>query len=302
MSRRRRKGRSLNGLLLLDKPSGITSSLALQKAKNIFNAEKAGHTGSLDPLATGLLVICFGRATKISTLLLDSDKHYRVTLKLGVTTETGDADGQVTSRQNAMSVTDAEIHQAMTRLTGNIEQVPPMYSALKFRGVRLYQLARKGIEVERPSRSVKVYQFSLTGREADILHMNVFCSKGTYVRTLAEDLGQYLGCGAHVVQLRRTGLGPFVERKLYSLPRLEEISASGYSLLDETLLPVDDALRSCPALSFSEDMMKNIRNGHPVSLSQLSAQEMVRIYDASGKFFGIGTVREDGRMAIKRLN
>ena len=302
MSRRRRKGRSLNGLLLLDKPSGITSNQALQKAKNIFNAEKAGHTGSLDPLATGLLVICFGRATKISTLLLDSDKHYRVTLKLGVTTETGDAEGQVKSRQNAVSVTDAEIHQAMTRLTGNIEQVPPMYSALKFRGMRLYQLARKGIEVERPSRSVKVYQFSLTEREENILHMKVSCSKGTYIRTLVEDLGQLLGCGAHVVQLRRIGLGPFVEQKFYKLSKLEEISATGLSLLDELLLPVDEALHSCPALSFDEGMMEKVRNGRPVSVSQLSVQEMVRIYDASGHFFGIGTVMEDRCMAIKRLN
>ena len=149
MSRRRHKGRALNGLLLLDKPSGITSNLALQKAKKIFNADKAGHTGSLDPLATGLLVICFGRATKISDFLLTSDKHYRVLLKLGVATDTGDADGRVTSKQDASLVTDVQVHRAIKYLTGNVEQVPPMYSALKYRGSRLYQLARQGIEVER---------------------------------------------------------------------------------------------------------------------------------------------------------
>ncbi|MCY4641243.1 MAG: tRNA pseudouridine(55) synthase TruB [Gammaproteobacteria bacterium] len=302
MSRRKRKGRALNGLLLLDKPSGITSNLALQKVKKIFNADKAGHTGSLDPLATGLLVICFGRATKLSDFLLNSDKHYQVLLKLGVSTDTGDADGRVTGRQDALSVTDVQIHRALRHLTGDVEQTPPMYSALKYQGTRLYKLARKGIEVERPPRQVKVHKFELIKRDAEILQMDVHCSKGTYVRTLAEDLGEYLGCGAHVFGLRRTGLGPFVNRELHTLMKLDEVSATGFTSLDEMLLPVDDALQSCPAVLFDETMMEKIRNGHPVRIPQSPTQDIVRIYDVSKRFFGIGTVLEDGRIVPKRLD
>ncbi len=301
MSRRRHKGRTLNGLLLLDKPPSITSNLALQKAKRIFNADKAGHTGSLDPLATGLLVICFGRATKISDFLLTSDKHYSVLLKLGVATDTGDADGYVTSEQDASWVADAQVHHAIKSLTGSMEQTPPMYSALKYQGTRLYQLARRGIEVERPSRVVKVHKLVLIKREADLLCLDVHCSKGTYIRTLVEDLGKCLGCGAHVVELRRTGVGPFVDPELYTLMKLEEIAVAGFSLLDRALLPIDDALQSWPALSFDETMMKEVRNGHPVWVPQSPAQGIVRIYDVNDRFYGVGTVLDDGRIAPKCL-
>lgn len=301
MPRHRRKGRALHGLLLLDKPSGITSNQALQNVKKIYDADKAGHTGSLDPLATGLLVICFGRATKISDFLLNSDKHYQVSLKLGVTTDTGDADGRITSKQGVPPLTNPQIQHALKHFTGDIEQVPPMYSALKHRGTRLYRLARQGIEVGRPSRPVKVHKLRLIKKEAGVLYLEVLCSKGTYIRTLVEDLGKYLGCGAHVHGLRRTGLGPFVNPELHTLMELEEASAAGVSSLDEMILPVEHALSSWPALSLDQDVMDKIHHGCPVRVPRLPAQRVIRIYDASDRFFGIGTVLEDGRIVPKRL-
>ena len=302
MPRQKRKGRTLNGLLLLDKPPGMTSNRALQKAKRIFNADKAGHTGSLDPLATGLLIVCFGRATKISDFLLTSDKHYRVVLRFGVTTDTGDADGRITREQDASAVTDAQIRHATRRLTGEIEQVPPMYSALKHQGTRLYRLARQGVEVTRPSRVVKVHKLEITRREDDLLYADVHCSKGTYVRTLAEDLGKDLGCGAHVVELRRTGLGPFVAPVMHTLKKLEESADEDFSSLDRLLLPTDAALESWPALAFDECMMEDARYGRPVRMHEPPPGEIVRIYDVNNRFYGVGTVLEDGRIVPKRLS
>lgn len=302
MPRRRRKGRTLNGLLLLDKPPGMTSNLALQKAKRIFNADKAGHTGSLDPLATGLLVVCFGRATKISEFLLTSDKHYRALLRLGVTTDTGDADGRITGRQDASAVTDAHLQQAIGRLTGDIEQVPPMYSAIKHQGTRLYRLARQGVEVARSSRAIKVYRLEVTQRKDDLVSVDVHCSKGTYVRTLAEDLGKDLGCGAHVVELRRTGLGPFVDPAMCTLKKLEESADTDFSALDAMLLPVDAALQSWPALAFDESMMQAARHGRAVRMQESPSGEIVRIYDVNNRFYGVGTVLKDGRIVSKRLS
>ena len=302
MPRHRRKGRALNGLLLLDKPSGMTSNRALQKAKRIFNADKAGHTGSLDPLATGLLVACFGRATKISDFLLTSDKHYRVLLRLGATTDTGDADGRIIREQDASAVTDAQVRQATRRLTGDVEQVPPMYSALKHQGTRLYRLARQGVEVARPSRAVRIHRLEVTRRQDEFLHADVHCSKGTYVRTLVEDLGKALGCGAYVVELRRTGLGPFVDPVMHTLEKLEASAGTDFSSLDSLLLPVDAALQSWPALAFDEHMMAAARYGRPVRMHEFAPGETVRIYDVNNRFYGVGTVLEDGRIVSKRLS
>lgn len=302
MPRRRRKGRTLNGLLLLDKPPGMTSNLALQKARRIFNADKAGHTGSLDPLATGLLIACFGRATKISDFLLTSDKHYRVLLKLGATTDTGDADGRITSQQDASTVTEMQLQHAIGRLTGDIEQVPPMYSAVKHQGTRLYRLARQGVEVARPPRAVKVHRLEVIQREGDLVSVDVHCSKGTYVRTLAEDLGMDLGCGAHVVELRRTGLGPFVDPVMYTLQKLEESAGTDFSALDTMLLPIDAALQSWPALAFDESMMEAARHGRAVQMQESPPGGTVRIYDVNNRFYGVGTVLDDGRIVSKRLS
>lgn len=299
---RRRKGRELNGLLLLDKPAGVTSNRALQKVKKLFNAAKAGHTGSLDPLATGLLVICFGRATKISQYLLNADKQYEVTLKLGVVTDTGDADGVVVEERDASLITDDDISQHATTLTGQIEQIPPMYSALKFQGARLYKLARKGIQVKRQARTVNIYRFDLIQKDEDLINMHVHCSKGTYVRALIEDLGDLLGCGAHVVELRRTSLGPFINPNLVSMSELENCAASNNSKLDQTLLSVDSAFQDRPALSLEDDIMQDVRNGHPIWIPRSPTNGVVRIYDANDQFYGLGTILEDGRIAPKCLS
>ena len=302
MSRRKNNGRVLNGLLLLDKPAGESSNRSLQKAKRIFNAAKAGHTGTLDPLATGLLVICFGRATKISDYLLAVDKQYQVVLKLGVSTDSADADGEILEQRDASNITDAQILQHAATLTGSIEQIPPMYSALKHQGSRLYELARKGIEVERTPRKVEIFSFELINRQQDLVTMQVHCSKGTYIRTLVEDLGKLLLCGAHVVQLRRTSLGPFTDPKMFSLNELEQLAEQGMADLDQILMPTDKALMDWPAVTVENEQMKDMKNGHALQLPNLPNEGLVRIYDVDQLFYGIGTIGEDGRMAPKPLN
>ncbi len=302
MGSKKTKGRSINGLLLFDKSTGESSNRCLQKVKRIFNVAKAGHTGTLDPLATGLLVICFGRATKISDYLLAVDKQYQVVLKLGEITDTADSDGKVIERRDASKITEAQILQSAAKLTGDIEQVPPMYSALKHQGSRLYELARKGIEVERPPRKVKIHSFELIKHQQERVTMHVHCSKGTYIRTLVEDLGNLLSCGAHVVGLRRVSVGPFVDQKMYALSELEQLAEHGYTELDQVLLPTDQALLGWPAITIADHQMRDMKNGHALEVPNLPAEGAVRIYDSRQEFYGIGTVREDGRMAPKPLN
>ncbi|MGH1536801.1 MAG: tRNA pseudouridine(55) synthase TruB [Gammaproteobacteria bacterium] len=302
MSRRRNKGRPLSGLLLLDKPTGESSNRSLQKVKRIFNAAKAGHTGTLDPLATGLLVICFGRATKISDYLLVADKKYEVVLKLGVTTDSGDADGEIIEQRRTADITKEQILQGIKKLTGCIKQIPPMYSALKHQGSRLYELARKGIEVEREPREVEIHSYDFVEQRQDLVTLRVHCSKGTYVRTLVEDLGKFLGCGAHVVQLRRTSLGPFVDMRMYTIEELEQRAGQSLSNLDEVLLPTDQALMAWPAISIEDELMTDIRNGHAIQVPGQPMSGMVRIYDAEQQFYGIGSIRDDGLLAPKCLN
>ena len=301
-TRRKNNGRALNGLLLFDKPAGESSNRVLQKVKRIFNAAKAGHTGTLDPLATGLLVICFGRTTKIADYLLGVDKQYLVVLKLGVTTDSADADGEILEQRDASSVTEAQILQHAASLSGSIEQIPPMYSALKHQGSRLYELARKGIEVERTPRKVEIHRFDLLNFQKDLVTMQVHCSKGTYIRTLVEDLGELLSCGAHVVELRRISLGPFEDPKMITQDKLELLAEKGFSELDQALLPTDHALQGWPAVSVEESLMADMKNGHALQLPNLPADGVVRIYDSDQKFYGIGKIREDGKMAPKPLN
>ena len=302
MASRKNKGRALNGLLLFDKPTGESSNRVLQKVKRIFNAAKAGHTGTLDPLATGLLVICFGRTTKIADYLLAVDKQYRVVLKLGETTDSADADGEVLEQRDSSDVTEARILQHAASLAGSIEQIPPMYSALKHQGSRLYELARKGIEVERAPRKVEIHSFELIKPQEDLVTMQVHCSKGTYIRTLVEDLGKLLSCGAHVVELRRTSLGPFTDPKMYSFSEVEQLAEKGLSELYQILLPTDHALQGWPAVSVDENLMVDMRNGHALEVPNLPAEGLVRIYDMDQQFYGIGKIREDGKMAPKPLN
>jgi tRNA pseudouridine55 synthase len=305
MGRRRRHGRNVSGILLLDKPRSVTSNEALQRVKRLYRAAKAGHTGSLDPLATGLLPVCLGGATKFSAFLLDADKRYRVRVLLGVTTTTADAEGEVLATASAEGVTEQNLRDALGRFIGSIEQLPPMYSAVKHQGERLYKLARQGIEVERTPRRVDIFGIDLLSFEPPYLEMDVHCSKGTYVRTLAEDLGAVLGCGAHVTGLRRTGVGPYVEPDsgFVTLDRIEGLAEGeeGLDALDALLLPLDSALGHWPLVRLSEDAAFYLRQGQAVLVPQAPTEGLVRLYDPSRKFIGVGCILDDGKVQPKRL-
>ena len=224
---RRPRGRAVNGILVLDKPVGVGSNEALQRVKRLYRARKAGHTGSLDRLASGLLPICFGEATKLSAYLLNADKHYVAAFRLGVTTSTGDAEGEVVSRRSVPEFAASEIEDAVARFRGEIEQTPPMHSALKHKGKRLYQLAHEGIVVERQPRPITIRRFEVLHVEGERMEVEVLCSKGTYIRTLAEDLGAVLGCGASVASLRRVGAGPFTAGDMVELATIETLASEG---------------------------------------------------------------------------
>ena len=301
MARRRPRGRNVNGILLLDKPLGVTSNGALQQVKRLFNAAKAGHTGSLDPLADGLLPVCLGGATKLSAYLLDADKRYWVRVRLGVTTTTGDAEGEVRETRSAAHVTEQAIRDVLPRFTGTIKQLPPMYSALKHQGQRLYKLARAGVEVEREPREITIHGLTLLGTELPDFELDVQCSKGTYVRTLAEDIGEALGCGAHVTALRRTGVGPYGEDGMVTMAQVEAAAEMGPGALDALLLPIDSALGSWPAVRLSPDAAFYLKMGQPVLVPKAPTAGLVRLYDANEAFIGLGEVEDDGRIAPRRL-
>jgi tRNA pseudouridine55 synthase len=302
MGRRRQQGRSVNGILLLNKPVGLTSNDALQQVKRLYYARKAGHTGSLDPLADGLLPICFGAATKLSAYLLDADKRYRVRVRLGVTTTTGDREGEVLESRPVQGVTEAEAERVLERFTGAISQLPPMYSALKHKGQRLYALARKGIEVEREPRTVRIHTLRLQAWAPPELELDVHCSKGTYVRTLAEDIGNALGCGGHVVALTRTGVGPYGADRMVDLRTLVELAAEEqYPQMAELLLPLDSALEHWPEVLLSGDAAYYLQQGQPVLVPRAPTEGWVRLYTADRRFLGVGQIQGDGRVAPKRL-
>ncbi len=303
MGRRRpTRGRNVNGILLLDKPLGISSNHALQQAKQLFKAQKAGHTGSLDPLANGLLPLCFGNATKISGFLLDADKRYYVRVKLGVTTTTADAEGDVLETLSAEHITEQDIHAVLAEFSGVIQQLPPMYSAVKHNGQRLYKLAREGIEVEREPREITIYKLELVKAEMPEFELMVHCSKGTYVRTLAEDIGRMLGCGAHVTGLRRTKVGPYDDEHLISMQQLQQLAAtSDFSQLDNLLLPMDTGMSHWPSVQLTANSSFYVKQGQPVQVQQAPADGWVRIYDANNEFMGVGEIDDDGRVAPRRL-
>ena len=302
--RRRQAGRQVNGILILDKGQGASSNAALQDVKRLYNAAKAGHTGSLDPLATGVLPLCLGEATKLSQYLLNADKTYRVTIKLGVRTDTGDSEGTVIETVDNPVIADTDIAAALKRLTGSIEQVPPMYSALKHQGVPLYKLARQGIEIERDARPVEIRRLELLGREGVLLDLEIDCSKGTYVRTLADDLGAMLGCGAHVVALRRTRAGVFDIKDSVTVERLRELrdgsEAGDFAALDSLLMGMDRAVSDLPEVVLPEVTAKCIRQGQPVLVRHLPQDGLVRLYDGE-QFIGIGSILDDGRVAPRRM-
>jgi len=299
----RRDGRDVNGILLLDKPLGASSNQALQRVKYLYRARKAGHTGSLDPLATGLLPLCFGAATKVSAFLLDADKHYRVRVKLGETTTTADAEGEVVKRVPVVGVDSGKVLAALSRFTGTIEQLPPMYSAVKHQGERLYKLARQGVEVERMPRQVQIYRLELVGFDLPEIEFEVHCSKGTYVRTLAEDIGNRLGCGGHVSALRRTGVGPYgeAEARLISMHEVEAAAEGGAGELDGLLLPLESALDRWPEVRLSADAAFYLRQGQAVLVPQAPTEGWVRLYGPSGELLGMGAILDDGRVQPRRL-
>ncbi len=296
-----RDRRPISGVLLLDKPVGWTSNAALQAVKRLYQAQKAGHTGSLDPLASGLLPICLGEATKLSGLLLNADKTYRFIGRLGVTTTTGDAEGEILVTRPVGPLSRERVEAALRCFTGTIQQVPPMYSALKRNGQPLYKLARKGIEVERAPREVIVRELRLLRLDGEELECELRCSKGTYVRTLATDLGEELGCGAHVAALRRTAVEPYDTARMVTLEALRERAEQGLAALDEALLPVDSALPDWPAVRVRGDAAFYLRQGQPILAPRAPTQGWVRLYEGEERFLGIGEILDDGRVAPRRL-
>ena len=302
MSRRRRqKGRNLNGILVLDKPQGLTSNGCLQEVKRLFEANKAGHTGSLDPLATGVLPVCFGEATKISQFLLNSDKRYRTKIKLGIRTDTGDSQGKLISQSDNSQISKKEVERALKQFEGDIEQIPPMYSALKHNGQPLYKLARQGKQIERKARPVSIYNIELLGLDGTELELDISCSKGTYIRTIADDLGEALGCGAHVFELRRLQAGVFVEQDSVSMEELKQMKLeNGFEELDKKLIAIDRAVPELPEVRLPVVTAKYLQQGQAVVVSHLPTQGLVRLYSEQ-EFIGIGTILEDGRVAPRRL-
>lgn len=301
MSAPRSKRRDIDGVLVFDKPLGMSSNAALQKVRWLFNASKGGHTGSLDPLASGVLPLCLGEATKCSQYLLDADKTYVTEAWLGKTTTTGDAEGEVLETRPC-NITQADVEAVLPRFTGLIEQVPPMYSALKHQGQPLYKLARAGETVERKPRSVTIRSLKLLSLEGDRLELEVDCSKGTYIRTLVEDIGAALGCGAHVSQLRRTVAGPFTVDQAVTLEMLETLHAEGGALaLDHLLLPIDSGLEDWPVVQLTEQTAHFLRHGQAVRVPGSPVEGLVRLRDHNGEFMGIGEMTDDARVAPKRL-
>lgn len=295
----KRVKRAIDGVLLLDKPLGYSSNQALQQVKRLYQAAKAGHTGSLDPLATGLLPICLGEATKFSHFLLDADKSYRALIQLGSTTTTGDAEGEVLIR-NEVNVTSAFLQETISKFVGQIEQVPPMYSALKHEGKALYEYARNGQEIVRPARTVTIFDIKLNSFDPVLnsVEIDVVCSKGTYIRTLAEDIGQALGCGAHLAGLRRLTTAHF---SLQHACTLEQLEAMSMEQRDKALLPVESPVQDLPSLTLDADSAYYLLQGQSIWKSGLKMNGLFRIYHEDGRFLGLGGLDADGKVAPKRL-
>ena len=302
----RRKGkatqRDVDGFLLLDKPPGFTSNASLQKVKKIYSVAKAGHTGSLDPLATGVLPLCFGQATKFSQFLLEANKRYLATIVLGTTTETGDADGRVLVQTEVPQIND--LNFILEQFRGEITQTPSMYSALKLGGQPLYKLARAGIEVERKPRKVRIFKLELVKHIDEEVVLDICCSKGTYIRSLAEDIGSVIGCGAHVSGLRRIRSGPYTIDQTITTDRLERLRDDGYDALDKLLLPISSALEQWPVVELEAITASYFRQGQPVQVAKSPLKGWVRVYNEAREedgFIGVGEILEDGRVAPKRL-
>lgn len=296
-----RPKQNIDGILLLNKPVGISSNKALTEVKKIFNPKKAGHTGSLDPLASGMLPICLGEATKFSQYLLEADKEYYVEGKLGVRTTTGDAEGSIVETRDLPTDLASKIDVVLDKFRGEIQQIPSMYSALKFKGRPLYEYAREGIEIERASRSVNIKELTLISYAHDRLVLLVKCSKGTYIRTLIEDIGEQLGVGAYVSMLCRTYVAPYEDRPMVTLEKLKELADADRQLLKEQLLPIDSALSGWPLLTLTESLTYYIKQGQPIIVPKAPTEGLVRLVSNQQAFLGVGEILTDGRVAPRRL-
>ena len=294
--------RKVDGFLLLDKSPGLTSNASLQKVKKIYSATKVGHTGSLDPLATGVLPLCFGQATKFSQFLLEANKRYLATIVLGKTTDTGDADGHVIAEKKVPQINNIEF--ILDQFRGEITQTPSMYSALKLNGQPLYKLARVGIEVERKQRKVRIYKLDLLKHVDEEVVLDICCSKGTYIRSLAEDIGTVIGCGAHVSGLRRICSGPYTIDQTITTDKLERLRDDGYDALDRLLLPISSALEQWPVVELGDITASYFRHGQPVQVAKSPSRGWVRVYSETREedsFIGVGEILEDGKVAPRRI-
>ncbi|AFR02018.1 MULTISPECIES: tRNA pseudouridine(55) synthase TruB [Pectobacterium] len=308
MSRPRRRGRDIHGVLLLDKPQGVSSNDVLQKVKRIFNANRAGHTGALDPLATGMLPICLGEATKFSQYLLDSDKRYRVIARLGQRTDTSDADGNVIE-ERAIGFSATDLEQALEGFRGTTQQVPSMYSALKYQGRKLYEYARQGLTVPREAREITVYELQFIRWEGDELELEIHCSKGTYIRTIIDDLGEKLGCGAHVIYLRRLQVATYPTERMVTLEQLAALSEQAQTQelplsqnLDPLLMPMESPVIDFPEVNLTPVVAGYLKLGQAVQAANVPSNGMVRITEGDEhKFIGMGEIDSDGRVAPRRL-
>jgi tRNA pseudouridine55 synthase len=283
--------------LLLDKPIGYSSNQALQKIKLLYQAAKAGHTGTLDPLATGLLPLCFGEATKFAHFLTDADKVYIATLKFGITTNTGDAEGEVLSVKD-VNFSKMQLEQVCNQFVGVISQIPPMYSALKHEGKAMYEYARAGVEIERAARTITIHNIEINAFDQDVATITVKCSKGTYIRTLAEDIGAQLGCGAHLIGLRRTATANYQINQAITLEQFEAMSPAQRALL---LLPADSAVQHLPEIILDADSTFYLQQGQAIWQSGAVPQGLIRLYNEQHEFLGLGELQSDGKIAPKRL-
>ena len=301
MGRRNKKGRNITGIIVIDKPIGRTSNHVLQQIKRTFDAKKAGHTGSLDPLATGVLPICLGEATKVSQYLLDGDKCYQVTCKLGITTDTGDSDGNVVAEMPIPEITEQILYAVLPSFIGQQQQVPPMYSALKFQGQPLYKLARQGIEIERKSRTVNIYDIILISFTSDSFTLEVKCSKGTYIRTLVEDISASLSTGGHVIALRRLESAGYAIEQAITIESIEECADEGINVLDKLLLPTEEALPNWPKIEADDEQVLALRCGQQIQVEQKYEGVQIRLFDRLGIFLGLGEMSQKGIISPKRV-
>ena len=301
MSKRNQQVRDINGVVLLDKASGSSSNHVLQQVKRLFGANKAGHTGSLDPLASGLLPICLGQATKVAQFLLDGDKRYFVRAKFGQVSSTGDSEGKIVNFGSTQGIDESSIRAILLKFIGDINQVPPMYSALKHKGIPLYKLARKGIEIERSSRPVTIHEINFLNLDDAVISLEVSCSKGTYIRTLVEDIGKSLGCGGHVVELRRTGFAHLDLSGSKTYEQLSKLKEQNLESLDSVILSADEMLPNLKSVYLDSDQTRDIKLGKKIEYLGFSNSHKLKLYDHNKQFLGIGESNLMSEILPKRL-